>query len=211
MHISSFSKPLIAVICLATPAAGQMDQFQVQKMMDMQTKRYAKMMRTNPVQAKQQFITHAFSIDPEGNVTAEKVARQQKRQEANLRARSITMFLAHDLDADGVLSMPELEEAEAFANNISQRSQIRMMRIGSDADGDGAINISELYDYAAKTRRKSYLGSNRAEALLTMDGNGDGTTTIDEIIAHIDAVAASPEPNRTERPTIGMPRPLPKE
>lgn len=184
---------------------------QIERMAQMRAEQAANLMRKNPSQAKTQYIGQAFAIDPDGNVTAEKLRRQQLRDKANMRARTLVRCLGYDLDADGILSEAELQEAEQYAINSAQRAQIRMLRIGSDVNGDGAIDIAEMYVYADKTQRQNLLGIRNFDALLTMDGNGDGTTTIDEIVAHIDAVAAAPEPARAPRPTIGIPRPLPKQ
>lgn len=178
-----------------------------------QLERDKKQMRLAPDRAKIQMINLAFSVSPDGAVTPEMIEAAVLRGQAQRRGRDVGQYLVYDLNSDGRLSEDELAKAEQNASQHRQKGQIRMMRIGSDTNSDGFIDLLELYAYAEKTRRQPMGGAAaRYESLLAMDTNKDGTTTIDEIVAYVDAVSTQPAVNRpTKLRTIGVPRPLPKE
>ncbi|MGH1452030.1 MAG: hypothetical protein ACRBBV_02575 [Paracoccaceae bacterium] len=178
-----------------------------------QMERDQKEMRLAPDRVKLQMINLAFSVSPDGAVTPEMIDEAVLRGQAQRRGRDVGLYLVYDLNSDGLLSEDELAKAEQNASQHRQKGQIRMMRIGSDTNSDGFIDLLELYAYAEKSRRRPMLGAgSRYESLLEMDTNKDGTTTIEEIVAYVDAVSTQPAVSRpTKLRTIGVPRPLPKE
>lgn len=153
--------------------------------------------------------------DVDGNgVSASDYALQQRTNQAQQRASSVSMILRDDLDGDGRVTRAEVMQARGHearrtmtssgvpieptpAQAAEVQKQIVERAMKPDANGDGAITWNEMLAQANEQQRL-VAGSYRPhEAVpLTLDGNGDGTVSRGEYKALIDVVFDKMDANR---------------
>lgn len=153
-------------------------------------KRERDLMKRNPTHAKQNLIMQAFRISNDGTVTKEAADTAQQIIMARARGSNLGRLLASDLNGDGMVSGEELE-ASAKGAQARQRAKIMTWRFTIDTNDDGWLTYDEMLLWANKsTKIGGRVRQNQWGKFEKMDINGDGATTIEEIIAYVDNVSA---------------------
>ena len=114
-----------------------------------------------------------------------------ERQQAASRAGRIQKLLKYDLDSNGVVVRGEILRglSSTRTNTKYLRRQVdRLMT--ADTDGDGRITLEEILKQPAPARPRTR-NNNRAADLLTLDPNGDGRLTGNELEAIARGIFAS--------------------
>jgi Ca2+-binding EF-hand superfamily protein len=109
------------------------------------------------------------------------IDQAQKRQAASNRANRIRNTLQHDLDADGTVTRDEVVQALQTGNANAAGIARQVDRImAPDLDKDGKITIEEALRFEPATRNSTRT-QDRITDLLSLDPNGDGRLTGNEL------------------------------
>ena len=130
-----------------------------------------------------------FAYGAGGAITAEGIDTAIAHDRAKARARAVEDLMAADLNADGVLSGPEVIAAgRAMSPRASGLLWSRHGR--ADTDGDGSVDGVELAAYA-RARALAAMGpveAARAHDLMLLDLDADGRVTLDEVALAMQAL-----------------------
>jgi hypothetical protein len=108
---------------------------------------------------------------------------------ARLRARAVERILRADLDNDGSVSRPEMDNLIAISAE-GARGRAETDWRAADADQNGTASPAEIKRFA-EARALSGMSDEDAtgyRAYMMMDANGDGLLTLDEVTAAVDAL-----------------------
>lgn len=137
----------------------------------------------------------------EERLTAADIARAVAVGRAAARGRQIGRLLAADLDADGAVTGAEARAAAAVLA-ASARSRLVLAVEAADSDRDGAASAAEI---AASGMAAALVELTEAEvarmaAFLTLDLDGDGGVTLDEVRRAAALAAEAPAPAEQAAP-----------
>jgi Ca2+-binding EF-hand superfamily protein len=122
---------------------------------------------------------------PDG-LTRDGVADHVALERAGARATAMRRLIAMDLDGDGAVQRGELLVTQRAAG-AGTRGRMERQFAAADADADGTVSAAEIAaDGKAAALRA--LGEEEEELLLsilTLDQNGDGALTAEELRATI--------------------------
>ena len=149
--------------------------------------------KNSPAQAKQMYINEALKLEPSGTVTAKTLDKEQARQIAALRAGFYKEILTSDTDGDGRVSAQEADVASTLGRpgRFSRLTPAQAFEV-LDTNTDGFVEFAEINAYARTGLNRRLRNSSREsmiELLIAMDRDGDGGTTLNEIVATVDEAA----------------------
>ena len=149
--------------------------------------------KNSPAQAKQTYIGEALKLEPSGTITSKTLEKEQARQLAALRAGFYEEILTSDTDADGRVSLQEVDAANALGRpgRFSRLTPAQAFEV-LDTNTDGFVEFAEINAYARTGLNRRLRNSSREsmiELLIAMDRDGDGGTTLNEIVATVDEAA----------------------
>lgn len=149
--------------------------------------------KNSPAQAKQTYISEALKLEPSGTVTAKTLEKEQARQIAALRAGFYEEILMFDTDGDGRVSAQEADVANTLGRpgRYSRLSPAQAFE-ALDTNTDGFAEFAEINAFARIGLNQRVRNSSREsmiELLIAMDRDGDGRTTLNEIVATVDEAA----------------------
>ena len=132
-----------------------------------------------------------YAIGLDGKIDAAGIETYIAVRRADLRARSMALFLQADLNNDGAFGA---DEARLYAATLGARGRADL-RWGfdlADADADGSVSPAELRNHADLAAMKALDETDAAgvRSLILFDLDRDGTVSMDEVV---DAVAALAE------------------
>ena len=111
-------------------------------------------------------------------------------ERARARATAMRRFLAMDLDTDGQISLSELATVQRAAS-AATRGRLARQFAAVDADGDGVLNPDEQMSdaEAAALRALDQAEADLLRAPVSLDGNGDGAVSAQELRASVARVS----------------------
>lgn len=112
-------------------------------------------------------------------------------ERAGARASALRRFHAIDLDADGSVDRDELAISQRAAS-ASARGRMERQFLAADRDSDGQVGVEELaaVGEVAALRAVSDVEATMLRGLMTLDANGDGGLTADELDRALASVAS---------------------
>ena len=140
--------------------------------------------------AAQQVGVAMLAVDPDGNVSAESLARYETVLIAAQRAQEMQQLIAVDLDFDGSISAAE---RKIVVNRMErhQRVQLALLLAEADSDADGVISGPEMRAVVVKQTGSSKMSKrnlDRARDLMIFDLDGDGVATLREMAKAVRAM-----------------------
>jgi Ca2+-binding EF-hand superfamily protein len=119
-------------------------------------------------------------------LTRDGIADHIALERAAARATAMRRLIAMDLNGDGILLRDELVVAQRAAS-AGTRGRMERQFAGADADGDGKVSPAEI---AADGKAAALRALGEAEeelllSLLSLDANGDGALSADELRAAV--------------------------
>lgn len=151
--------------------------------------RELKYMRSDTGRALETYVSLAFSISTDGQVTPRGVQMYLDGVDAARRAEFAKGVLCYDLNADGLVQVNELQDSLARLSSISRKTRLMTLATQADSDGDGALTLPEIYAYADRDASNNNRWERRLGTLMTMDIDLNGTITGDEIAAYVNMAA----------------------
>lgn len=124
-----------------------------------------------------------------GGLGPDGIERLIASDRARLRARAAERILRADLDNNGSVSRPEMDNLIAISAE-GARGRAETDWRAADADQNGTASPSEIKGFA-EARALSGMSDEDAagyRAYMMMDANGDGLLTLDEVTAAVDAL-----------------------
>lgn len=110
---------------------------------------------------------------------------------AYIRAREMRRFLVADLNNDAQVTLDEMNIL-IQTENARSRGRLLVGFYKADTDGNDTVSMGEVRSFA-EARASGAITQNDAsllEALVTLDLNGDGYVSLDEIIEIVSAFQA---------------------
>ena len=178
-----------AAICVTAPGAASASEVrgghgQGLTITPRELERIVLRMHKEPERYSRRYIELSFSVAPDGVVTEEAVLTHLALRRAAARAAYAEDFICYDTDADGTLSAAEVDMAVALSRSTRRKTTLRTAFVEGDSNGDGRLDLPEIYArYDADGRRRG--GGEELAMLLMMDGDGDGRVTTEEIMNYV--------------------------
>lgn len=152
-------------------------------------------------------IQRLYAVASDGVLTRDEARAQTLVRMAQQRANIQRQVMQYDLDGDGDISAPEIDQLRAQLEG-RQEGQLVALAMTADKDADGHLSPRELADYVnRKMGGGKHLDRNAAQ-VLALDGNRDGRVDAMEIAQVVRAVLAAKEAG-TLPATQPAPRPVP--
>jgi len=144
----------------------------------------------NPDGSLQTLMSFAYKFDLDGVVDSAVFENAKRMQNAMDRIRYLQPILVLDLDGDGAVSQDEFRIV-AVTQDARLRATSEVMRLSADENQDNTISIGEALKYAQGKLDVARQKSHRmiiTDEIPNMDINGDGQTTIKEIMAVVEEI-----------------------
>ena len=142
----------------------------------------AKRLATNPdaVMAAAGDLIYGYGAG--GGIDRQGILQAVTLDRAAARARAALPLIAADLDADGQVTAAEMAIVAASAD-AAYRGRLMRAQAQADGDGDDTVTRAETFAFAEAEglRRVDAADEARLMAYLTLDLDGNGTLTLQEV------------------------------
>jgi EF hand len=178
---------LVALIwALATPVLAQDAEPPAEKPMPAALSGVPETLAKRLRRAPDDFVADAASLilgyGRDQGIDRAGIAQYVAVERARARAGALRRMWEADLNADGAVTQAELGVLVAAAE-ARYRGRMMLTHEAADGDGDGTVTAVEMLAKAnvMALEQFSVADEERAMAMLTLDLNGDGTLSLDEV------------------------------